>query len=114
MKVTLLPTHKPAIEVKALVDSGSMVTGSCIHRQLVKEYNLPTKKLPHPIPVYNTDRTLNQDGDIKETVTLHLLVQDHEENITLAVSNIGKADIFLGFCYGYRIFLILSFPLFAR
>jgi len=24
-------------------------------------------------------------------------VQDHEENITLAISNIGKADIFLGF-----------------
>jgi hypothetical protein len=95
MNVTLLPTRKPAIQVKALVDSGS--TGSCIHRQLVEEYNLPTKKLPRPILVYNTDGTLNQDGDIKETVTLRLLVQDHEEKITLAVSNIGKADIFLSF-----------------
>jgi hypothetical protein len=92
MKAALLSKHKSAINVKVLVDSGS--TGSCIHRQLVKE---STKTLPRPIPVYNTDRTLNQDGDIKETVTIRLLVQDHEENITLAVSNIGKADIFLGF-----------------
>jgi hypothetical protein len=95
MKATLLPKHKSTINVKVLVDSGS--TGSWIHQQLVEEYNLPTKTLPHPILVYNTDGTLNQDGDIKETVTIHLLVQDHEENITLAISNIGKADIFLGF-----------------
>jgi hypothetical protein len=73
MKATLLLKHKPAIDVKVLVDSGS--TGSCIHRRLVEEYNLPTKTLPRPIPVYNADGTLNQDGDIKETVTIQILAK---------------------------------------
>jgi Retroviral aspartyl protease len=78
----------------ALLDSGC--TGSCIHRRLVKEHNFPTKKLPRPIPVYNADGSLNKDGDITETVTLRMIIQDHEEEITFAVSNLGRADLFLG------------------
>jgi hypothetical protein len=86
--------RKTIIETSSLIDSGS--TGSCIHRRFIEQHNLPTKTLPRPIPVYNADGTLNKDGDIKETVTLCLIVQDHEEEITFAVSNLGKADIFLG------------------
>ena len=67
---TILATkgHEKIIETFTLVDSGS--TGSCIHRRVVEEYQIPTKKLPRPIPVYNADGSLNKDGDIKETVTL--------------------------------------------
>ena len=75
------------IDTNGLVDSGS--TGSCINRKFVEENHLRTKKLPRPIPVYNADGMLNKDGDIKETVTLRLIVQDHEEEITFAVSNLS-------------------------
>jgi len=93
---TILTTknRKNILETFALIDSGS--TGSCIHRRFVEENRIPTKKLPHPIPVYNADGTLNKNGDITETVTLEMIIQDHKEEITLAVSNLGKADLFLG------------------
>jgi hypothetical protein len=68
------------IETNALIDSGS--TGSCIHTRFVEEHHLITQKLPRPIPVYNADGTLNKNGDIKETVTLRMIIQDHEEEIT--------------------------------
>jgi hypothetical protein len=32
--------------------------GYPIHTQFVKKHNLPTRKLPRPIPVYNADGTL--------------------------------------------------------
>jgi hypothetical protein len=93
---TILATknREQILETFALVDSGS--TGSCIHRRFVEEHKLPTEKFPRPIPVYNADGTLNKDGDITETVTLEMIIQDHKEEITFAVSNIGRADIFLG------------------
>ena len=62
----------------------------------MEEHQFPTKKLPRPIPVYNADGSLNKDGDITETVTLRMIIQDHEEEITFAVSNLGRADLFLG------------------
>jgi len=77
-------TTKKSLKLSHIVDSGS--TGSCIHRRVVEEYQIPTKKLPRPIPVYNADGSLNKDGDIKETVTLRMIIQDHEEEITFAVS----------------------------
>ena len=35
----------------ALVDSGC--EGSCIHKKVVKRLQIPTKKLPCPVPVFN-------------------------------------------------------------
>ena len=48
------------------------------------------------IPVYNTDGSFNQNGAITKVVNLCLTVQDHTEKITLAVSNLGKTDVFIG------------------
>ena len=53
-------------------------------------------KLPIPIPVYNADGSFNQDGAITEVVDLRLTIQDHSEKITLAVSNLGRSDVFIG------------------
>ena len=81
-------------KTKALLNSGC--TGSCINRSFVKEHNLPTIKLARPIPVYNADGTLNQNGAITDIVELRMIIQDHKETIRFAVSNLGKADVFLG------------------
>ena len=81
-------------ETKALLDSGC--TGSCINRSFVEENHIPTIKLARPIPVYNADGTLNQNGAITDVVELHMAIQDHKETIRFAVSNLGKADVFLG------------------
>ncbi|EGN91062.1 hypothetical protein SERLA73DRAFT_19403, partial [Serpula lacrymans var. lacrymans S7.3] len=55
-----------------------------------------TKKIPRPIPVYNTDGTLNKDGAIKEFIELRMSIEDHEENIHFAVTSLGSGRMFLG------------------
>jgi hypothetical protein len=45
--------------VRALVDSGA--TGLFIDREYVKSNQIPTMKLPQPIPVFNVDGTANTD-----------------------------------------------------
>ncbi len=80
--------------MKALIDSGC--TGSAINQAYVTEHGLDTKKALIPIPVYNTDGTRNQGGDITEFVELSLTIGDHRERIDLAITNLGKKDIYLG------------------
>jgi hypothetical protein len=52
--------------------------------------------MPRPIPIYNTDGTLNIDGSITEYVEMRMIIQDHIERIRLAVSNIGRNEVFIG------------------
>jgi hypothetical protein len=47
---------------KALIDSGC--EGSCIDRTFVETNQIPTIKLPRPIPIYNADGQPNSDGSI--------------------------------------------------
>ena len=82
------------LSVKALLDSGS--TGSCINKRFVEKNEIPTKRMPRPIPIYNADGTLNKDGTIKEYVEVRMIIQDHVERIQFAVSNIGESDVFIG------------------
>jgi hypothetical protein len=80
--------------VKALLDCGC--TGNCIDSGFVKAKGIKTYKVPRAIPVYNADGTLNSDGPIKEFVTLHMTHGNHQERISLAVTNLGKGDVFIG------------------
>ena len=82
------------IKANALLDSGA--TGSCINREFVERHQLPIQKLPIKMPVYNADGTLNADGSIEGYTQLQMFVEDHSEQIELAVTNLGNTDIFLG------------------
>ena len=82
------------IGTRALVDSGC--TGSCINQRFVIDYQIPTRKTPLAIPVYNADSTLNKNGSIREFATLQLTIDDHSERIDLAVTDLGDTDLFLG------------------
>ena len=95
MDILLSTTNNDRIiETDALLDCGC--TGSTIHTEFVKKHNLPTKTLPRPLPVYNADGTLNRNGAIKETTTLRMIIQDHEEEITFAISDLGSANVYIG------------------
>ncbi len=61
-----------------------------------KKHQLDTKKSAVPIPVYNADGTHNQGMDITEFVELSLTIGEHREHIDLAVTNLGKKDVYLG------------------
>ncbi len=82
------------LSTKALIDSGC--TGSAINQAYIEKHNLDTKKALIPIPVYNADGTRNQGGDITEFVELSMMIGEHCERIDLAITNLGKKDIYLG------------------
>ncbi len=93
--VTLQPVSSLLkLSTKALIDSGCM--GSAINQEYVRKHNLDTKKALIPIPVYNANGTRNQGGDITEFVELSLTIGEHRERIDLAVTNLGKKDVYLG------------------
>lgn len=91
-KLIVNATHE--VNAMALLDSGC--TGSCINTSFVQKHGIPTRCTARPIPVRNADGTLNSGGPIIEYVTLHLVIQDHEEDMDLAVSNLGHTDLFIG------------------
>ncbi len=87
-------TGTKTLSTKGLLDSGC--TSSAINRSFVEQHQLETRKILVPIPVYNTDGTRNAGGDITEYVETRMTIKGHVERIDLAVTNLGKKDIYLG------------------
>ena len=80
--------------LKALLGSGS--TGSCIGRKFVNNNKIRTRKTAIPVPVHNTDGTLNKNGSITNYVLLRISVGDHTEQLKFAVADLGTHDLFIG------------------
>ena len=91
---SILTNDSREFHVMTLLDS--RCTGSSIDCAFVLEQGVNTHKLPQPIPVYNADSTHNSASQIEEFVLIELKVQDHLEQITLMVTNLGTNTIFLG------------------
>src|SRR3984957_19913329 len=91
--------HRIQHETRALIDSGCTV--SCINEETVRKLNLEKKPLEHAVPVRNADGTLNAAGSITHVVTARLEFdlngETHAETIQLAVTKLGREDIFLGY-----------------
>ena len=91
--------HRIQHETRALIDSGCIV--SCINEETVKKFNLEKKPLEHAVPVRNADGTLNAARSITHVVTARLEFdlgrETHAETIQLAVTKLGREDIFLGY-----------------
>jgi Retroviral aspartyl protease len=70
--------------------------GSCINKDFVTQNKLAVQPLPIKMPVYNANSTLNANGSIEGFTEVQMIIGDHAEQIELAVTNLGKTDIFLG------------------
>ncbi len=79
---------------KGLLDSGC--TSSAINKRFVDEHRLETCKTAVPIPIYNADGTHNAGGDITEFAEVRMTIGGHMERIDLAITNLGKRDVYLG------------------
>ena len=77
-----------------MVDSGA--TTKFINQRFVKENRVRTRKLGRPIPLYNIDGSLNNDGSITEVAILQMQIGDHNEEIVLNVTDIGPEDVIIG------------------
>ena len=80
--------------IAALLDSRA--TGMFIDREFVRRNRLETRPIPEPIPVYNVDGTLNQNGSISEEYEAILEIGSHSERVSLAVTNLGQLPMLIG------------------
>ena len=79
----------------ALIDSG--YTSSCISQKFIQENKLETKRYTTPITCYNANRSLNKSGSITDFIEMNMIIGDHIEQISFAVTDLEKADLFLGY-----------------
>jgi len=83
--------------VKALLDSGA--TGSFIDKDFVRTKGISTQSISRPIPVFNVDGSPNEAGRISEVVDVVLRYKTHSERTLLAISNLGKQNMILGYTW---------------
>jgi len=91
---TIKTKDERKLKVKALIDSGCM--NITITRKIVEEKGIPTKLLPKPFNIYNSDRLRNGKKTIREFVPLEINSNKHIEQIDAVVSEIKEMDLFLG------------------
>ena len=85
-------TKDKSIETTALIDCGA--EGTFIHKELVKQHQLPTYALNRPIIARNVDNTINKEGVITRYTKLNLGLNTTDER--LLITNTGKSPIILG------------------
>jgi len=83
--------------VKALLDSGA--TGNFIDKDFVHTKGISTRSISRPILVFNVDSSPNEAGQISEVVDVVLRYKTHSERTFLAVSNLGKQSMILGYTW---------------
>jgi Retroviral aspartyl protease len=78
----------------ALLDSRA--TGMFMDPTFVKENGLDICPLPHPIPIYNVDGTLNEMGSVHEEVEVILQIDDHSKWVVLSMIVLGETKLIIG------------------
>ena len=85
-------TKDKSIETTALIDCGA--EGTLIHKELVKQHQLPTYVLNRPIIAQNVDNIINKESVITRYTKLNLGLNTIDK--WLLITNIGKSPIILG------------------
>jgi len=83
--------------VKVLLDSGA--TGNFIDKDFVRTKGISTRSVSRPILVFNVDSSPNEAGQISEVVDVILRYKTHSEKTLLAVSNLRKQSMILGYTW---------------
>jgi len=81
--------------VEALLDYGA--TGSLIDRDFVRSKGINIQTLSHNILIFNVDGSSNEAGQISEVVDVVLYYKTHSERMLLAVFELGKQSLILGY-----------------
>ena len=83
--------------VKVLLDSGA--TGNFIDKDFVRTKGISTRSISRPIPVFNVDGSPNKAGQISKVADVVLRYKTYSERTLLAVSNLGKQSMILGYTW---------------
>ena len=68
-----------------------------LSKEFIRRNNISTKKIIKPIPVWNADGSVNQGGPITDYVEIKLTMNDYKERIIVAIAELGKTDLFIGY-----------------
>jgi hypothetical protein len=79
----------------ALLDSGC--TLSAINKGYVQKHKLQTYKYDNPICLFLSDGLEPKSGQITDFVEMQIWIGNHQEFIHLAILDLAKMDIFLGY-----------------
>ena len=95
MRIPLKFISDRIVETDGLIDTGA---GELfVDYRYAKMKNMPMKKLPQPIRVFNADGTGSAAGALEEYVEVGIAVGMHEEDVVkLVVTALGSANIYLG------------------
>jgi len=80
-----------------LLDSGA--TGNFIDKDFVHTKGISTWSISHPILVFNMDGSPNKAGQISKVADVVLRYKTHSERTLLAISNLGKQSMILGYTW---------------
>jgi len=80
-----------------LLDSGA--TGNFIDKDFVHTKGISTWSISHPILVFNMDGSPNEAGQISKVADVVLRYKTHSERTLLAISNLGKQSMILGYTW---------------
>jgi len=83
--------------IKVLLDSRA--TGNFIDKDFVCTKGISTQSISHPIPVFNVDSSPNEAGQISKVADVVFCYKTHSERTLLAVSNLGKQSMILGYTW---------------
>ena len=94
LELRVRPSTGRVIAAKALLDSGA--SNLFADEEWVHIQGLPTRKLKHPVPVYNIDGTRNEAGSVREAVDLFTDYEGHTEMATFYVTALGGVALIVG------------------
>jgi len=77
----------------------SRATGNFIDKDFVHMKGISTRSISRLIPVFNVDSSPNKAGQISEVADVVLHYKTHSERMLLAVSNLGKQSMILGYTW---------------
>ena len=85
---------REGVKVDGLLDCDA--SGKFMDKEFAIGNNLPIKRLPRDIPVYNVDGTKNINGSITKCMWLPMQYKNHHEKIRFYLTNTGKSSVILG------------------
>ena len=88
-------TDATTVSTDVLADTGASSMGY-LDSAFVSKSRLPTRRLLHPIPVYNVDGTLNEAGSVTHVAEVVVRYKGHSERTQFAVTRLGKHNMILG------------------
>jgi len=92
MQADVKTKNRKKLKVKILVDS--RCTHTVIDKQLVKDKRIQTKPINFSFEVFNADGTKN--GEVTRVVPLEIEINNHKEQLEVAVMDLDGTDMFLG------------------